>query len=294
MKYTKWLDKNIPSLDGKLYIVTGANSGIGFHTTLSLVYKGASVVMACRNLIKAQKAKEKILEEFPHANLFIEEYDQASFHSIDSFCENIKLNHPKIDGIVCNAGVYFPKADYKTKDGYELTIGTNYLGTYRLIDNLKDYLEEINARVVLVSSLVSLFSKKISIKEAFTLKRNALYNYSKCCVARFGYELMLDKSNISYRIVHPGICSTNIISSDQTGFPTWFGVLGHRILTLFTHSASKASLISIKGLVDDNENKPYITPRGLFAISGYPVNKKLPKFMDRPIRAETKELLKEE
>jgi len=82
MKYTKWLDKNIPSLEGKLYIVTGANSGIGFHTTLSLVYKGASVIMACRNLTKAQKAKEKILEEFPNANLFIEEYDQASFDSI--------------------------------------------------------------------------------------------------------------------------------------------------------------------------------------------------------------------
>lgn len=286
MNYNKWFKKNTTSLKGKTFIVTGANSGIGYQLSLHLAFLEANIIMACRNINKATKAKEEILKLYPNSNIYLEEYDQASFDSIERFALKIKKDYTHIDGIVCNAGVYFPKKDYKTEDGYELTLGTNYLGVYKLIEELKDYLNANKARVVLVNSLVSGFAKKIPLEKAFKLKRNALYNYSKCSIARFGYELMKENSDITYRIAHPGICSTNIISSTQTGFPTWFGVLGHKALTLFTHSSKKASLSLLLALVDDGEKK-YITPRGLFSISGFPKRKLLPKFMDRPIKEET-------
>lgn len=292
MKYINYLNK-FDSLENKVYIVTGANSGLGFDTSLYLAYKGASVILACRNLDRANKAKERILKEVPNAELFIEEYDQASFTSIRSFASRVKQNYSRIDGLVCNAGVYFPKQDYKTSDGFELTFGTNYLGTYLLISSLKEILDRDYSRVVIVTSLTATLSKRnVDIDQVSKLSRNDVYGYSKYCLSRLTYELSLEDNNISYNLVHPGIASTNIISSQQTGLPHWFQVLGHRFLTLFTHSSSKASLVILEGLLSENANN-YIVPRGLFAISGYPKFKRMPKYTKKEIIKKTKEIVKE-
>lgn len=292
MKYVKFLEK-YPSLEGKVYIVTGANSGLGFDLSLYLAYKGASVILACRNLDRATKAKNKILQSVPNANLFIEQYDQADFSSIFDFSNRIIENYPQIDGIVCNAGVYFPKQDYKTKDGYELTFGTNYLGTFKLLDSLKNKLNDDSSRVVLVTSLTAtLANKRKDIDEVSLLNRNQVYGYSKYCLSRLFYELSNENNNITYNLVHPGIASTNIISSTQTGLPHWFQVLGHRFLTLFTHSSQKASLILLEGLLG-KKTSSYIVPRGPFAISGYPKHKKVPKYTNKCIINKTKDLIKE-
>lgn len=290
MKYIKFIDK-FPSLEGKLYIVTGANSGLGFDTSLYLAYKGASVILACRNLERAEKAKNRILNEVPNAKLFIEQYDQADFNSIEKFSNNIKDNYSHIDGIICNAGVYFPKQDYKTKDGYELTFGTNYLGTFKLLYELKYKLNDDHSRVVIVTSLTATLSNKSKDIENFSsLNRNQVYGYSKYCLSRLFYELSTEFNNITYNLVHPGIASTNIISSTQTGLPHWFQVLGHKFLTLFTHSSKKASLILLEGLLTDKKSS-YITPRGPFAISGYPKYKRVPKYVKKDIINKTKLLI---
>ena len=292
MKLSKYLNK-FPSLEGKLYIVTGANSGLGFDVSLHLAHLGASVILACRNFNRALNAKEKILNEVPNAELFIEEYDQADFSSIVSFSQRIKDKYNHIDGLVCNAGVYFPKHDYKTKDGYELTFGTNYLGTYKLINSLKDKLNDNCSRVCIVTSLTAtLANKRKDINEINKLDRNQIYGYSKYCLSRLCKELSLENNNITYNLVHPGIASTNIISSQQTGLPHWFQILGHRFLTLFTHSSKKASLILLEGLLTEKKDV-YIVPRGLFAISGYPKLKKIPKYTNKLIIEKTKELIKE-
>ena len=290
MKYVKYLGK-FPSLEGRYYIVTGANSGLGFDTSLYLAYKGANVILACRNLSKAESAKEKILKEVPNAKLFIEQYDQASFQSIEDFANRVSFTYPKIDGLLCNAGVYFPKQDYKTSDGYELTFGTNYLGTYKLLFSLKDKLNHDFSRVVIVTSLTATLStKRIDIDEYHKLSRNKIYGYSKYCLNRLCTELISKDNHITFNLVHPGIASTNIISSTQTGLPHWFQVLGHKFLTLFTHSSSKASLILLEGLLN-NQHSQYIVPRGLFGISGYPKIKKIPKFSNRPIIEKTNILI---
>ena len=131
MKYQKWLDKNIDDLNDKTIIVTGANSGIGYYSTLCFLYKGAKVIMACRNLEKANKAKESLLKELPDAKIDIIKLDLSDFNSIDEFSKIIKEKYSKIDALVNNAGVYFmPKI--LTKQGYEITMCTNFLGPYYL------------------------------------------------------------------------------------------------------------------------------------------------------------------
>ena len=90
MKYQKYVDENVPSLAGKVFIVTGATSGIGLEATKQLAYKGAKVFMAVRNLEKAALKKEEILKEVPNADVEIIRYDQADFSSIEEFVENTK------------------------------------------------------------------------------------------------------------------------------------------------------------------------------------------------------------
>ena len=294
MKTTvKFLEK-LSSLEDKVYIVTGANSGLGYETSLNLAYKKAKVIMACRNINKAERAKEKILEKVPGAEIDIVKYDQSSFESIDKFSTYIEENYQHIDGLVCNAGVYFPKADYKTVDNLELTIGTNYFGVYYLLKKLNLFLERCASRVVIVTSLTGfLANKSIDLSEHHKLSRGKIYGYSKYCLSRLCYELSKENTKVKYYLTHPGICSTNIISSDQTGLPNWFSKLGHFFLYLFVHSASKASLTNIVALTTTELEKVFIKPRGLFAISGYPTLRKMPKYAKENIIEETEKYLKD-
>lgn len=293
-RYYKYLDK-VDSFEGKNIIVTGANSGLGFETTLALVYKKAHVIMACRNLKKANDAKEKILKEVKNASLDIIEYDQSCFLSIDSFCQKVNEKYSQIDALICNAGIYFPKADYKTKDGFELTFGTNYLGTYYLLKKINPLLEKSKSKVIIVTSLTGFFAnKKIKISDSEKLSRNKVYGYSKYCLSRLCYELDHQKSNVDYYLTHPGVCQTNIISSDQTGLPNWFSKIGHVFLYLFVSPSSKTCLTNICALNTKEEKKKFIKPRGIFAISGYPKKCEYPKYSKMPVIQETENYLKKD
>jgi NAD(P)-dependent dehydrogenase (short-subunit alcohol dehydrogenase family) len=291
-KTIKYLNK-LSSLEDKIYIVTGANSGLGYETSLNLAIKKAKVIMACRNISKAQRAKEKILNIVPDAQIDIVKYDQSSFESIDKFAIYIEENYNHIDGLVCNAGVYFPKADYKTIDNLELTIGTNYFGVYYLLKRMNLFLERCSSRVVMVTSLTGfLADKSVDLIDSSKLSRGKIYGYSKYCLSRLCNELSNQNTKVKYYLTHPGICSTNIISSDQTGLPNWFSKLGHLFLYIFVHSASKASLTNLVALTSDDSVNRFIKPRGLFAISGYPIKKKFPTYCKDNIIEETENYLK--
>lgn len=274
MKYLKYLNK-YPNLNGKVYLITGANSGLGFELARHLYYLGASLIFACRNKEKAHEAKKKIYNEFGViGEIFVEEYDQASFESIDRFCE-ILLERYDINGLVANAGVYFPKQGAKTKDNLELTVGTNYFGTFRLIQNLKQYLKNKKVKIVIVTSLTAFLSKYIELEKFEKLSRNKLYGYSKLLLAKYAYELSIKGYNVS--LVHPGVCSTNILFNKDTGLSSSFARAGRKFLNIFTHSATKASFTLLSGLKYKNCSLMYHKPRGLFAISGYPIIRKIPK-----------------
>lgn len=274
MKYQKYLNK-FSSLEEKNIIVTGANSGIGFEVCRCILYKKGNIIMACRNYNKANEAKEKLLKEFPNSTIYIYEYDQANLLSISNFVKKIKDDNLKIFGLICNAGVYYPKKDMKTIDGFELTIGTNYIGESYLLDLMEGILIENKVRVVVVSSLMAYLSKNYDLTNN-KLSRNKLYGFSKLLLSKSSYE-RINENKYEIVVVHPGICSTNILTSKDTGLSSWFSLLGRKFLNIFVHSSSKASLTLLCGLMCDYQKYLYVKPRGLFAISGYPKIKKLPK-----------------
>lgn len=275
MKYERYINKLNVDLKGKIYIVTGANAGLGFETSRYLMYLGAEVIMACRNESKAKKALEEIRSEIPYAKGKILLYDQASLLSIKNFADEIK-KLPHLDGLVCNAGIYYPKKGSKTVDGFELTVGTNYLGQFYLVDCLYDYLVKCQTRLIIVSSLVA-FNAHIKDINSFDYKsRNKLYGVSKLLLSREAYELN-EKGELEIFLTHPGVCSTNILFNKDTGLKSSFARTGRRVLNIFTHSSAKAALSILLGCIVPYQKNIYIKPRGLFAISGYPKITKMPK-----------------
>lgn len=272
--YASYLEKLNVDLSGKTFIVTGANSGIGFQTARHLLFLRATVLMACRNLEKARSSAELLRQEFPSARLHVEVYDQSSYSSIRMFAERIRLQY-RPDGLICNAGVYYPKKDARTEDGFELTVGTNYIGQFLLIESLREMMDD-SFRLVIVTSLTAIQAKMRDLSEAEQISRNRRYAFSKLLSARDSYELN-HTYGVQTVLVHPGVCSTNILFNTDTGLPGAFARAGRRFLNCFTHSAEKAALTSLLGAVCDYAPDLYIKPRGPFAISGYPTIRKLPR-----------------
>lgn len=101
----KWTAKQIPDQTGRVFIVTGSNSGIGLETARELAGAGANVIMACRDTRKADAAAESIRRSFSNAQLEIEQLDLAALESIQSFAKRFEQRHPQLHGLVNNAGI---------------------------------------------------------------------------------------------------------------------------------------------------------------------------------------------
>ncbi|KAM3183850.1 hypothetical protein ACTXT7_009555 [Hymenolepis weldensis] len=175
-------------LVGRLVVITGANSGIGLETTIDLVRRGATVIMACRDITLGNAAKRKILKEYgedrinhngphfqnsalnakPHytsvkpGQLIVEQIDLSSLESVRQFAEGVKSRHQKIDYLINNAGIYMQPFG-RTREGFEINVGVNYLGpfllTLLLLPLIKEAGAQSGARIVNVSSLAHRFGK---------------------------------------------------------------------------------------------------------------------------------------
>ena len=192
-KTKKWLNANCNiSLKGKTILVTGANSGVGFKTAEIAVYLGADVILACRNRDRAAEARLALLRDYPEAAVTVMHLDLASLSSIDAFVEEIQSSKADIDAIVNNAGV-FRQPGKKTTDGFDLVIGTNYIGTYYLTERLLSYLSALPHEVVYVNT-ISIIHKIAKVDyEDFYYEREKryptfpVYARSKLCLARYTY-----------------------------------------------------------------------------------------------------------
>lgn len=211
-KTKKWLEKNAPiSLKGKTAVVTGSNSGVGYKTAETLAYLGANVILACRNQQRADSARQTLASEYSESDISVMLLDLADRSSIDSFVEEI--GNRDIDIFVNNAGV-FHQPGKKTKDGFELVMGTNYLGVYYLTEKLMPYLTKLPHEVTYINT-VSLIHKvaRIDYDDFFCTKRYrnlAIYARSKLCLAKYTYHKAheLEGSNVRIYMNHPGIALT--------------------------------------------------------------------------------------
>jgi NAD(P)-dependent dehydrogenase (short-subunit alcohol dehydrogenase family) len=101
----KWTQNDMPDMTGKVVIITGANSGLGLESTKDIAAKGATVVMACRNLRKAEEAKAEVLRQVPQAKLDVMALDNASLDSVRAFAAAFKAKYDRLDLLLNNAGV---------------------------------------------------------------------------------------------------------------------------------------------------------------------------------------------
>ena len=211
-KTVNWINKLNISLNGKTVLVTGSNSGVGYKTVESALYLGADVIMACRNMEKAEAAREELINEYPQASVRILKLDLSELSSIDSFVKNIIDHKIDIDIFVNNAGTFHKSG--KTKDGFENVLGTNYFAVYYLSEKLLPYFETLSHKVIYCNT-ISVVHKMAKIDyEDFYFARKykhfAVYARSKLCLAKYTYYLSekYKNSDIDIFMIHPGISVT--------------------------------------------------------------------------------------
>lgn len=237
--------RNKYSLAGKTYIVTGANTGLGFETTKSLVKRNATVIMACRSLERADKAIGDIRKQTTNGTLVACHLDLASFESIVDFVENIKSNYAKFDCLINNAGLAVPSTQHETVDGIELHFGTNHVGHFLLTRLLQEKIQQNKARVVVVSSLLhqkgnidfATIAKCVNASGVITKAKNMLYNNSK--LANFYHARELYKKGFDAHVLCPGLCHTDFFRSYN---PRWYHyIIFAPVVWLLLRSAEQGS-----------------------------------------------------
>ncbi len=187
-----WTESDIPDQTGRIAVVTGANSGLGFETARALSARGATVVMGARNQEKAKQAERRILDEHPNAALDNRLLDLASLASIKAFSDGVLVDHDTIDLLVNNAGV-MATAEMRTADGFELQFGTNHLGHFALTARLMPaLLRAPMGRVVTVTSTARYRGQPVDpenphLEDAYDPWR--AYGQSKVSNIQFAVEL---------------------------------------------------------------------------------------------------------
>ncbi len=276
MKKDIWTIDNIEDLTGKVFLVTGANSGIGYEATKVFASKGAKVIMGCRNLIKAKKAKEMIIKEFPNALLDIIHLDLTSFKSIKLFSKKVLEKYNHLDVLLNNAGIMTVPYG-STEDGLELQIGVNHFGHYyltmsliTLVNNTKD------SRIVNIASIAHKYGnlKKATFEYEDNKRYSKIKAYSQSKLANllFTYKLKekLEKqgSNIIVLAAHPGVSKTNLGNHIRGGSVKWI----QRTLSLTIQNQAKGALPGIRACTDNAvESGQYYGPDSWFEVRGNPI-----------------------
>ncbi|KAF8562743.1 hypothetical protein P879_10969 [Paragonimus westermani] len=242
-----WIHKSctiVKRLDGKLALVTGANTGIGLSIVAELARRGCQVIMACRNLDRGRAAKEMILSQYGSSKpdsvkvdvadicvipsltpvdsdlLVLEKLDLASLDSVKDFANRILNKFTKLDFLVNNAGL-IAKEYATTVDGFELTMGTNHLGPFLLTRLLLPLLERgAPSRVINVSSMGhyygGLCKPDLQLrKEAYSSAR--AYCHSKLANVMHAIELneRMKGTGVMAVSLHPGTVHTELLRDMQ-------------------------------------------------------------------------------
>jgi NAD(P)-dependent dehydrogenase (short-subunit alcohol dehydrogenase family) len=202
-------------LQGKIAIVTGSNTGIGKETARGLAARGATVILACRDMTKAQAARDDIARTTSRDDVKAMALDLGSKASIRAFVERFEAAHPRLDILVNNAGVWTTSRK-TTADGFESTFGVNHLGTFLLTRELLPLLEaSAPSRIVILSSALHYRGKMDWDDLQFERRKysgTAAYNQSKLANVLFTLALArrLESKGVTVNAVHPGVVATEL------------------------------------------------------------------------------------
>jgi len=270
---TKWTAADVPSQEGRVAIITGSNTGIGYEAAKVLAERGAHVVLAVRDTAKGRAAVERITAAAPHAELTVRELDLTSLDSIRRASDELRADFSRIDLLINNAGVMMtPKGT--TKDGFELQFGTNHLGHFALTGQLLDSLLPVEgSRVVTISSGGHRFGKVNfdDLQSERGYNRVTAYGQSKLANLLFTYELnrrLTAKGAPTIAVAaHPGGSSTELTRN------LWPAVRQpvELLWGLMAQSAEMGALPTLRAAVDpDVRGGQYFGPDGLGEQRGHP------------------------
>ncbi len=261
-------------------IVTGATGSIGLAAVKSLLSKDLPVIMACRNIKKADSQRDDLIKQFPHSEIDIIELDLNSLASIRAFVEEIKNQGFKVDKLLNNAGIIC--RDFTVNDdGFETTLAVNYLGPLYL-SKLMIPLMDNDFNIVNTVSVTRGVSKLDEHFFDLDKKRfSQLGTYGKAKYALFLSSLTLSEKikNGSVNLTDPGVVDSNMISMHR-----WFDPLADVLFRPFCKSPEKGAIPAVNALLQPIANSQQPTARNVKLFSGNR-SKVIPqKHYDNPMR----------
>jgi NAD(P)-dependent dehydrogenase (short-subunit alcohol dehydrogenase family) len=275
-----WSVAEIGDLRGKTMVVTGANSGIGFHTAIELGRAGAKVMVACRDGTRGRKAIAQMQAAAPQAMFRLEQLDLADLASVRAFAGRLLALGEPLDVLVNNAGVMAVPTRELTVDGFERQFGTNVLGHFALTGLLLPALvKSVAPRVVTISSATAYFGC-VDLRNLQGEKRySAAFNYAQSKLANLLFMLELGRRAPWLKSVaaHPGAARTNL--QQYTGLFTkiTMGFLGQ--------DSDTGALPSLYAATGDVASGEFFGPREMLNMNGPPVEVRLPKRAKDPTLA---------
>lgn len=262
MSQSRWTAADLPSQAGRIFIITGANSGIGFPTARALAERGAHVVLAVRDVAKGEAAAESI-----SGSCEVQQLDLADLASVRGFASRWQ---GELSVLINNAGV-MRTPERRTADGFELQIGTNHLGHFALTNLL---LPHVTDRIVTVASGAHR-GGSISLDDLNwqrrTYRRWGAYQQSKLANLLFTLELQRRLTEVGSTVralaAHPGYAATNLQFRSESRLEDRFAAIGNRLFAQTDEAGARPILFAA---TQDLSGASYVGPDGRGEHRGYP------------------------
>jgi len=275
----RWTAERIPDQTGRVFVVTGANSGLGLATTRALARRGGRVILAVRDEEKGRRAADRLTAAQPDARLEVRRLDLADLDSVRAFAEKLRADHARLDVLVNNAGVMAPPRTLSPQ-GHEVQFAANHLGHFALTAQLLDLLTAgSDPRVVTVSSpnhrKAQLYFDDLTGERRYSPM--GYYNQSKLANAVFGHELHRRlseaRSPVRSLLAHPGYTATNL----QTDGPVALvAVLFGRLLKPLAQTPDQGALPQLYAATEpEARGGEFIGPDGRGELRGAPTRVQL-------------------
>ena len=273
----KWTTDEMPDLKGKVMVVTGGNSGIGFESVKAFARKGAEVVLASRSTEKGELAKKEILQTVSEGNIQVMQLELDDLESVKSFAAEFRKHYQRLDVLLNNAGIMMSPY-FKTKDGFEGQFGTNHLGHFALTGLLMETLMKTKgSRIVNVSSGAhkrgEMDFENLQFEDGREYSPMKAYGRSKLANLLFTYELQRKLESAQRQTIavaaHPGVARTNL-GRYMEGKMMY--KLLYPVFKWISQDQAMGALPQIRASVDPNvKGGEYYGPDGRSEMKGFPV-----------------------
>ncbi|MES0824013.1 oxidoreductase [Ruegeria sp. SCP11] len=249
--FANWTHAQLPDLTGRTFVITGANSGIGFEAARMLGEKGGNIVMVCRSREKGEAAQRKLSARVK-GKLDLILMDLSDLSSVRSAAEELRGRYSKIDALINNAGIMMTPQT-KTVDGFDLQMGANHLGHFLWTGLLLDLVEVAEGRIVVLSSMAHKF-RPLDLDDLMSDQKYSptkAYAQSKLANLMFAFELdrrlKTSGSKASCIACHPGYTETNLQSTGPKGVLKGLMALTNKMLAQSPEAGATPTVLAAAG-----------------------------------------------